>query len=543
MMQPWNYSARWASAALVLLACLLSGCGSVLPELVPFGAVQSPDHLRSPNGLGVHRRMWETTGAKVLTPQKLSPRLETMDTIVLVGQTFDPPGQAAREWLERWLAGEKGRTVIYFGRDFNANAYYRRQTLDNLSAGERIRGEQLLASVEAKELSLMLREIPENTFCEWFYLDRQQPRRAAGSLRGSWGSSLNDLEGEWPVRVTLQPPRRSLKDKQPSWLTTNAQQPLDPNAGLPTGNGEVERSIWTANELDTPEKWDEAFEDLLQSEALLVASDGTPLVFSLTHPERFPGSQILIVANGAPFLNASLVEPLHQRVGEKIIAAALPAERVALLAYDNLGILISNTPEADPRGAGLEMLTTWPLSAITMPAALLGIIVCAVLFPILGRPARPRQRSVTDFGLHTDAIGRMLQDSRDATFARSVLTEYFVKVRGESPPGWFEGMFAREEQRAGRGKSSAHNNPAPNNLSPSSPVPSSPVAASDTKKVDGAVLTPIVESTSTADNSPPPFPAGQLDESPPRPQLPESQLPESTPAAPPPPPPETRSTE
>ncbi len=91
----------WLCCWLGLCLLGLSGCSSWLPELVPFGSVNAPDQFRSINGLGVHRRMWESAGVKVLTPLKLSPRLDTVDTIVLVGQSFSPPGRAARDWLER----------------------------------------------------------------------------------------------------------------------------------------------------------------------------------------------------------------------------------------------------------------------------------------------------------------------------------------------------------------------------------------------------------------------------------------------------------
>ncbi len=162
------------------------------------------------------------------------------------------------------------------------------------------------------------------------------------------------------------------------------------------------------------------------------------LVFRLTHPQRFAGSQLLIVANGAPFLNGSLVMPLQQRIAEKLIDSCLPAERVALLAYADAGLLISAAAEADPRGAGLEMFTVWPLSAITVPALLLGLVACAMLLPTLGRPQRLAGQSVSDFGLHVDALGRLLYGARDLAYSRSCIAEYFQRVRGEPPPAWLE---------------------------------------------------------------------------------------------------------
>lgn len=425
--------------ALCFLLTINAGCSDWLPETEPFGSVSSPDQFRSINGLGVHRRMWETAGAKVLTPQKISPRLETFDTVVLVGQTFEPPGKDVRDWLEQWLGREKGRTVVYFGRDLSADVYYRQHTLAQLTPAERELGLDALALSRARELSKRTRELPESTFCGWFYLDVDQPTVVHNQFSNSWANDLSGLRGDWPTGVVLQPPSKSLKSKKPSWLTNPVVNPLKPAVTFdPLDDSGSGRSQWAPGELDTDEAWSSAFNDLPKSESLLSADDNTPLIFRLTHAKRFPGSQLLVVTNGAPFLNGTLVEPLHQRVGELLIEECMPAKRVALIAYSYNGLYISAAAEADPRGAGLEMLTLWPLSAITMPALLLGIVFCAMLIPILGRPQRLARSSVSDFGLHVEAVGKMLYQSQDLEYARSSIAEYFKRVRGEAPPQWLE---------------------------------------------------------------------------------------------------------
>ncbi len=426
---------------------LFSGCGAWLPEMVPFGAVTAPDYNRSLNGLGLHRKMWELSGAKCLTPQKLSPKLETMDVIVLVGQSYDPPGQMARDWLEDWLAGQPGRTVIYFGRDFNADIYFRQRTLTQLPEDEQPRAEQLLAMREAQELNLQLRQLPESTFCRWFYLDASHSRVDYTSFTGEWSDELPDeRDGYWPVRVALQPPDQGdWQGTQPSWITNKPANPMtavNQSTGIPPADGEeaiVRRSDWEPQELDTIGKWDAEIALAPTSEVLLAGDDGQALAFRLTS-ERFKDSQILIVANGAPMLNGSQVDRLHQRIGEKIIEASLPAKRVALLAYGEGGLIITTAAEKDTRGAGLEMFIVWPLGAITIPAALLGIVVCAALWPTLGRPQALVQRSVSDFGMHIEAIGRMLYEARDVGYAQSVIEEYYRKVRSEPPPNWLSSL-------------------------------------------------------------------------------------------------------
>lgn len=434
-----GYAPRWLALLAIVGSMALSGCSEMLPELVPFGSVSSPDQYRSINGLGIHRKMWESAGVKVLTPQKLSPKLNSFETIVLVGQTFEPPGIEAREWLERWLAADSGRTLIYFGRDFNADVYYRERTLARVPADDQPRAEHLLALAKATELGKRLSELPESTFAGWFFLDVEQPPQMCTDFTGEWGEQLSGLDGQWPTRVLLQPPRKSFKNRLPSWLQPGAATPPKRNTiPNPFQGSEVVRSTWRYDELDTKEAWDEAFTELPRSETLVADAAGQALLFRLTDSSKYQGSQILVVTNGAPLLNGSLVEPLHQRIGELLIAEALPAERVALLTYSSMGLLISDIPESDARGAGLEMLMLWPLSAITIPAALLGVIVCAVLLPILGRPQSLPRRSVSDFGLHVEALGAMLQQTRDSEFAKTAVRNYFQRVRGETPPAWLE---------------------------------------------------------------------------------------------------------
>lgn len=429
---------RW----LVLLAVLPAiGCSSLIPEMVPFGAVNGTDMNRSLNGLGVHRKMWESAGAKCLTPQKLSPRLESFDVIVLVGQSYGPPGKAARDWLERWLAEKDGRSLVYFGRDFNAAVYYRQRTYAQLDDDRKPRAAFQQAKFQTDELNLRLRELPESTFCGWFYMDVGPGRRSYDTFTGPWASNLDGLAGSWPVGVTLQPPENKWRTQRPSWLQGTAKNNLQPASTLQETDDEglVKRSTWEFDELANREQWNSQFRKRLNYKTLLAGGDQQPLIFRVTGDD-FEGSQILIAANGAPLLNGSLVDPLHRKVGKLLVEECLPAKRVALVAYGSNGLLITSAPETDARGAGLEMLTVWPMSAITMAAALLGIVVCGVLLPILGRPQSLPRRSVTDFGLHVEAVGRMLLDARDMNYAKQVITEYFQKVRGEAAPPWLAAL-------------------------------------------------------------------------------------------------------
>lgn len=431
---------------LLIFASSLSGCSYLMPE--QFGELQSPGSTRQLNGLGVHRKMWESAGTRVLTPQKLSGRLDTLDVIVLVGRDYAPPGKLARDWCEQWLAEQPGRSVVYFGRDFDGVIYYREKALPQQTPPLQDEAARQLAQFKADLISNRVAKLPESTFCRWFYIDADAQAAVHSNFQGPWASDVQALKGEWPVGVILQPPLQQLKNSKPSWLAGKATTVPKPNwiqgadASEELGEKEVQRSKWELEELSSDDRWNAEWGKTGESKILLSGKDESPLVFKITS-SNFPGSQILVCTNGAPFLNATLVQPLHQRIGEKIISECLPAKRVALLAYDENGLLISQT-EGDEASMGMELLTVWPLSTITMHAAFFGMVLCVALLPILGRPQGLRPRRLTDFGLHVEALGRMLHQSRDILYSTSVIRDYYKKVREETPPPWLDSVEQAE---------------------------------------------------------------------------------------------------
>ncbi len=274
-----------------------------------------------------------------------------------------------------------------------------------------------------------------------------QPHRVVSSVDGPWAESLSAAEKlDWPIRTRLQPPEFEMKSAIPSWLTTPKKKPALPAPGpvVPGINEDDEdnedklvyRSKWKAEEIKSVDEWNELYDDLPESEVLLESSQGDPLVFRLTSSERFGQGQVIVAINGAPFLNATSVKPAYGKVGSMIIDECPNAKKVALLAYNSSGIQISWIDEIDSRGLGLEMLVQWPLSAITIPACILGIVICISLLPILGRPGELPKRSVNDFGMHIEALGDLIRDTNDEAYARQAVSDYFRIVRAELPPPW-----------------------------------------------------------------------------------------------------------
>ncbi len=510
-------SYRILQSFILFLLPWFTGC-SYIPWPEGFAEVSGPNATRSLNGMGVHRRMWESTGAKILTPQKLSPRLDSIDTIVLVGSSYQPPGSLARDWLEKWLAKKPGRTVIYFGRDFDAGLMYREETLSQVAELQRDRAEIQSASRRATNYVNRNAQIPEDTFCRWFFTRTSAPPKVHSKFSGPWAGELVGLEGVWPTGVLLEPPDTKLKQKIPSWIK-GGKSPLVPaktfisgaDGEQALGDKEVQRSIWKADELEDSETWDAEWELAGDATVLLAGSDEAPLVHRIEH-EKFPGSKILIVANGAPFLNGSLVKPLHRKVSELLIQDCQPAKRVAMMEYGENGILLSNVAASSETNFGMQVLTVWPLSAISMHAAIFGIIAFAVLLPILGRPQSLRKQSVTDFGLHVEAMGRMMFESRDLMYGLRATQEYFTKVRRETPPDWLSRMTLQETARLSQEvekKAKTPIQPAPAQANTTSGIGDAPPKPPQDASIPAAVSTEVANTkseTGQPTNASPPDP-------------------------------------
>ena len=431
---------------LIAFVCLsIAGCGAPTPSS-QYGDVHYPGKSASINGLGIFQKLCDQAGSRCFVTNRLSPRLDKADAIILIGNTFEPPAKEARDWLEDWLAAKAGRSVVYFGRDFDADVYYREQTLAGLPSELQHAAAVKLSESQASLDTLLTSEISSDVFCRWFHLSIHKPRVDTRSFTGPWAedlkqTSLNSRDATWPVRVVLEPVRRSQRRNKPKWLSPSTSSTVKvPTFDVEATDAEaapVFRSIWSEYDINDDETWKAEWAKAPENVSVLLAGgDGTPLVMKLTS-QRYRDSQILTLVNGAPLLNGSLVRPHFREVAHKLIAAIQPAKRIALLPFNAQGILVSDLQNEDEI-AGLSVLTVWPMNIVVAHLAFWGILICFALFPILGRPQGLRPHSVSDFGQHAEAVGRMLQQTGDSKFAAGIIAEYHRTVRGEVPPPWLK---------------------------------------------------------------------------------------------------------
>jgi hypothetical protein len=234
-----------------------------------------------------------------------------------------------------------------------------------------------------------------DTTCEWFTVLRDEPPRVARELSGPWAEGINAARTDIRVQGLLQPPSEAELKKL-----------------LPVQADDYAEIAY----FRTP-----TYEVLL--------SDGDrPLVTRVTKP-GWGDSQILVVTNGSFLLNMPLVNHEHRKLAGRLIEACSPGKKVAFLETRYGGPEVSDdgkqAPPADAMRRRVVLVAHW---------FILGLVYCFAVFPIFGRPKPLSNESQSEFRQHVDALGELLEETRDAAFAHKQLTHYMPASRRESAP-------------------------------------------------------------------------------------------------------------
>lgn len=361
------------SIATLLLFMSLASLGCASQELTDdYGVRQMPGSHQSVNGTTALARMFEQAGHRVTSWRYLSPRLrEKADCIVWIPDDFKPPEANVRAWLEDWLLDKPGRTLIYVGRDYDtATAYWRRM---NRGAPP----EQ--ASALAKQLSDAQQKFdgqrasqPQDADADWFVLAGQRQRRDVRTLQGEsrWLDGVDPAQLEMELVGRLVPP---------------------------------------------------------PSAEILLSSEGDMLVAR----EAWGESQLIVVANGSFLLNLPLVNREHRKLAAQLIAEVAPGQNVYFLESGPFGPSIRDEDPEQGLPTGLEVFTIYPFSQILLHLALVGVLFGFARYWIFGIPREDRVEHESDFGAHVTALGKLLEKTRDAEYARERVAHYRLASRGE----------------------------------------------------------------------------------------------------------------
>lgn len=369
---------------LVVLFAFSGGCSKDLPT--EYGYSKGRSGTASINGLGALRQSFESNAWESRDLHRLNDRLQSIDALVWTPTLHKADESEAVAWFQEWL-GERPRTLIYVLPD---------------------RGSEPSYWESARELA------PSDQRVEY---------------RRRYARSLTRTMTHWTPGSYDPQDSKAVIDR--SWFRAERMPGMLPG--------------WNITARDEP-----GGDDVWHSEPLLQRDDGMILVMRITPddwdnqaPSDAPSgssSQILVVAGGSLVTNYGMTTLTGQAVARSLIAhsngtTSGTTKRVGFLRSGPEGVPVSDSDEP-PALSGMELLTVWPLSLITMHLALIAIVACLIVLPIFGRPRRVKERSPSDFADHIRAIAALMQRTGGEAYAASRISDYFRRIRGETTGPW-----------------------------------------------------------------------------------------------------------
>ena len=365
-------------ALLTLAAVMCVGCGR--DDLnTSYGRHRFPGQSGSVNGTDVLAAMFEEAGHAVHFRRTLvTDDMVDADVIVWFPNDFSPPREEVTQWFDDWLAEYPLRTVVIVGRDFDAAPQYfdyLRQQREKTGgqAGSKGRGS---GSGRLPDLAPEKEEAKD---------DRDKEDKGDQEDKTEDESAADQSEENQPTHWFHyeEASRKQIKEIAGTWAE-----------GIDADKARIE--------LNSKLVPDRGVTRLLTS--------GDDLLIGQLTDSYWDEGQVLLVANGSFLLNLPLVNKENRKLAGKLIEAAGEPVEVVFLESGPGG------PPIDPPYTDNSLWTLfrgWPLGAILLQLAAVGVIFCFSRWPVFGRPRRPAAEPTADFAKHVAAVGRLLARTRE----------------------------------------------------------------------------------------------------------------------------------
>ncbi len=390
--RPGQLRRRRVGLVLALLCCTLAGCRERTIETT-YGRRRGIG-ASSVNGTAVLGSMFEKAGWSVSSWRRLSPKLEKEDVLLWAPDRFGPPEPTEVQYLERWLAAERNRTMVYVGRDYDASLAYWQAILPRTPSTQRLEIRKRLAQAESEHMARRY-EANGSATIDWFEPDLAGQPTWVSNLSGPWADGLDPSQSQ-------------------IWLHTDFDFPNLPAAAdrEGDGDGEDEEDDWQGGTKVRP---------LLTSGSRVLAAEVTRA--------RWNGSKLIVVANGSWLLNLPLVNPQHQILASRLVQSCGAPRRICFLESGTTPLTVQTSDTQPP--LMLQAFQVWPLNALMLHLVFLGVLYGFAVYPIFGRPKQLPSDRVSDFGKHVSAVGELLERGQDVSYAEAQLQQYREAVQGK----------------------------------------------------------------------------------------------------------------
>lgn len=390
--RPWR-------AVAGLFALFVCGCQAELDTT--YGS-RSLMGAKSINGTAVLSRMFQQAGHKVHSWPVLSPSLHEADVIVWTPDDYELPSQEVQEWLHGWLEqNREEKILIYVGRDFDDAVNYwslvRRVAPPDQKTTVRRRLIDARQRVATRRSSL-----PKSAeWPEFFTIDGTTKKQAVRDLSGPWADGIDVAKVEIERHSRIVP-----ADDADVLLAAGDGSPLVSEITFEWEPGGI---VWRDERPRSSQAWPNP-EELMDGGA----------------------SRLIVVENGSFLLNRPLANHEHRKLAAKLIErVGPPRKQVVFLQSGPGGPPVRETDPSNQPPSGLAMFTVWPINGVLVHVAALGVVFALSRWPIFGVPRRLERPSLTDFGAHVQALGKLLQKQSDVPHARTLLRNFRQTVLGE----------------------------------------------------------------------------------------------------------------
>ena len=375
---------------------LLVGCSKFSAD---YGKTSGNSAYTSINGYGTFRAAIKNAGFSDREMNRLTDRLKkNTDLVVWAPQNTTPLNTEAVAWIDSWLT-QPNRTLIYISPDSGSEVEYWTTTMALAPAEKRMEYRRRAATSQTQRRQNRFKNRKPPSY-DWFTISELSQPETIKGVAGPWApNAAKTFNTNTEVTGTIALPATPLE-----YEVSTALSPKDETTNV-----------------------------------LLETNKSTAYVAKVTS-NKWNGSQIFVISSGSLLSNFGLTQRPNQLLADKIIQAAASAKNSSLRAgfLNNNGtpLTVSDASNGAPVPSGMEFLTVWPISLLTMHGIFLGFVICLMLLPIFGRPRRILNVNSANFGHHLDAVASLMNRVGGERYARTKISEYMKRVRGETAGPW-----------------------------------------------------------------------------------------------------------
>lgn len=375
---------------------LAAGCSKFSTD---YGKTSGNSAFSSINGYGTFRQAIKNAGFTDREMNRLTDRLKkNTDLVVWAPQNTNPLNSEAVAWIDSWLA-QADRTLIYISPDSGSEVEYWRTTMAMAPAEKRMEYRRRAATSQTQRRQNRFATSQPPSY-DWFTISKLSQPETIKGVKGPWAPN-GEKAGD-----------------------TNTQ--ISGTTGLPATPLEYKVSTTLSPKDET-------------TRVLLKTNNSTAYVAKVTS-NKWNGSQIFVISSGSLLSNFGLTQRPNQLLADQIIQAAASAKnsglRAGFLNNNGTQLIVSNASNGAPVASGMEFLTIWPISLLTMHGIFLGFVICLMLLPIFGRPRKILQVNSGNFGHHLDAVAALMNRVGGERYARTKVSDYMKRIRGETAGPW-----------------------------------------------------------------------------------------------------------